>query len=40
MYAFDSGGIRGVVELCVMQALEEQLKISLHHFFDLVVGTR
>jgi len=35
-----SGGIRGIVELCLMEALETRLGIDLYWFFDLVVGTR
>ena len=35
-----SGGIRGIVELCVLEALENRIGIPLQYFFDLVVGTR
>ncbi|KAI0490190.1 hypothetical protein F4859DRAFT_183291 [Xylaria cf. heliscus] len=35
----DGGGVRGIVELCVLRALEGRIGIPLHRFFDLVVGT-
>lgn len=37
-----SGGIRGIVELEVLQTLESMIgvKIPIHQFFDLIVGTR
>ena len=36
----NSGGVRGVVELRVLEALEKELHVPLQRFFDLVVGTR
>ncbi|KAI0888475.1 uncharacterized protein GGS22DRAFT_198203 [Annulohypoxylon maeteangense] len=37
----DSGGINGIVELKVLQAIEKilGLKLPIQHFFDLIVGT-
>ncbi|TGJ87061.1 hypothetical protein E0Z10_g1710 [Xylaria hypoxylon] len=35
----DGGGVRGIVELSVLRALEGRIGIPLHRFFDLVVGT-
>jgi len=37
-----SGGIRGIVILEVLRALENELgsKIPIQNFFDLIVGTR
>ncbi|KAK6220922.1 hypothetical protein LQW54_001842 [Pestalotiopsis sp. IQ-011] len=35
----DGGGIRGIVELCILEAIESQLNIPLNNLFDLVVGT-
>ncbi len=37
-----SGGIRGVVELEILSALEKEIggKIPIQEFFDLIVGTR
>lgn len=37
-----SGGIRGIVELEVLKAIEENLplRIPIRNFFDLIVGTR
>ncbi|KAI0965763.1 hypothetical protein F4678DRAFT_467205 [Xylaria arbuscula] len=35
----DGGGVRGIVELCVLRVLESRLGLPLHRFFDLVVGT-
>lgn len=36
-----SGGVRGIVELRIMEALERELRgVPLQRFFDLVVGTR
>jgi len=37
-----SGGIRGIVELEVLRAIQEELgnKIPIREFFDLIVGTR
>jgi len=39
--SLDGGGVRGIVELEVMQRLEEEigLKIPFWSFFDLIVGT-
>ena len=39
--SLDGAGVRGIVELEVMQRLEEEigLKIPLWSFFDLIVGT-
>lgn len=36
------GGVRGIVELEVLRAIEEELGGNLHiqAFFDLMVGTR
>lgn len=36
------GGIRGIIELEVLKAIQEHLphKIPIRNFFDLVVGTR
>lgn len=35
------GGVRGIVELCVLKAIEDELHgIPLQRFFDLIVGTR
>lgn len=38
----DRGGIRGIVELEVLKAIEGQLplNIPIRSFFDLIVGTR
>jgi patatin-like phospholipase/acyl hydrolase len=36
----NSGGVRGIVELRVLEALEKELHVPLQKFFDLVVGTR
>lgn len=37
-----SGGIRGIVELKILRAIESELddKIPIQAFFDLIVGTR
>jgi hypothetical protein len=40
-----SGGVRGIVELEVLQALERALnprngRLRIQNFFDLVIGTR
>lgn len=37
-----SGGVRGIVELQVLKAIEQCLggKLQLQLFFDLIVGTR
>jgi predicted acylesterase/phospholipase RssA len=37
----DGGGIRGVVELLILQAIEKELgsNIRIQNFFDLIVGT-
>ncbi|KAI8948038.1 hypothetical protein F4801DRAFT_474669 [Xylaria longipes] len=35
----DGGGVRGIVELSVLRALEGRIGVPLHRFFDLVVGT-
>ncbi|ETI24750.1 hypothetical protein G647_04120 [Cladophialophora carrionii CBS 160.54] len=35
----DGGGIRGIVELAVLKAIEACLGVPLQKFFDLVVGT-
>jgi hypothetical protein len=36
------GGIRGIVELGVLQAIEKKLggKIPIRAFFDLIIGTK
>ena len=38
----NSGGMRGIVELEVLKAIERQLPagIPIRSFFDLIVGTR
>ncbi|KAI0433875.1 acyl transferase/acyl hydrolase/lysophospholipase [Xylaria sp. FL1042] len=36
---FQGGGVRGIVELSVLRALESRIGVPLHNFFDLVVGT-
>jgi hypothetical protein len=42
MLMFNSGGIRGIVELEVLREIERSLgdKIPIQNFFDLIVGTR
>ena len=37
-----SGGIRGIIELEVLRAVEQALggKMSIQAFFDLIIGTR
>lgn len=37
-----SGGVRGIMELEVLKAIETELggKIPIQAFFDLIVGTR
>ena len=37
-----SGGIRGIVELTVLEKIEEALdmKVPIQAFFDLIIGTR
>jgi patatin-like phospholipase/acyl hydrolase len=37
----DSGGVRGIVELCVLRQIERHVGygIAIHELFDLVVGT-
>ncbi|KAK4211516.1 hypothetical protein QBC37DRAFT_12053 [Rhypophila decipiens] len=36
----DGGGVRGIVELVILQALEDELLgIPIRNFFDLIVGT-
>jgi hypothetical protein len=42
-----SGGVRGIVELLVLQAIENNIsgssqasRIPIQNFFDLIVGTR
>jgi patatin-like phospholipase/acyl hydrolase len=39
---FSSGGVRGIVELEVLKAIEKALggNLSIQAFFDLIVGTR
>lgn len=39
---FSSGGIRGIIELEILRAIEECLghPFQIKHFFDLIVGTR
>ena len=34
------GGVRGIVELAILKAIEGEIGIPLQRFFDLVVGTR
>lgn len=36
-----SGGVRGIVELCVLRQIERHVGygIAIHELFDLVVGT-
>lgn len=34
------GGVRGIVELRILEALEAELHVPLQRFFDQVVGTR
>jgi patatin-like phospholipase/acyl hydrolase len=38
----DSGGIRGIVELEVLRAIQREVgdRIPIRAFFDLIVGTR
>lgn len=37
-----SGGIRGIVQLTMLNALEEKINlgIPIQDFFDLIIGTR
>ncbi|KAI1101208.1 hypothetical protein F4804DRAFT_17888 [Jackrogersella minutella] len=35
----DGGGVRGIVELTVLKAIEDRIGLPLQRFFDLVVGT-
>lgn len=37
-----SGGVRGIIELEVLRAIEAELggKLPIQAFFDLIVGTR
>jgi len=37
-----SGGIRGIIELEILRAIERELgdKVPIQAFFDLIVGTR
>jgi patatin-like phospholipase/acyl hydrolase len=37
-----SGGVRGIIELEVLKAIETELggKLPIQAFFDLIVGTR
>ena len=39
---YDRGGIRGIVELEILKAIETELPVNIpvSSFFDLVVGTR
>jgi patatin-like phospholipase/acyl hydrolase len=45
-YSTHRGGIRGIVELEVLRAIQQELggtggeKIPIQAFFDLIVGTR
>jgi hypothetical protein len=38
----DRGGMKGIVELLVLKAIESELRsgLQVQHFFDLIVGTR
>jgi hypothetical protein len=38
----DRGGMKGIVELLVLKAIESELGsgLQVQHFFDLIVGTR
>lgn len=40
MLTDNRGGIRGIIELAVLQAIQDRIGVALRHFFDLVVGTR
>lgn len=35
-----SGGVRGIVELCVLENIENLIGLPIQHLVDLVVGTR
>ncbi|KAI1741274.1 hypothetical protein F4680DRAFT_416257 [Xylaria scruposa] len=37
--SLDGGGIRGIVELTLLEAIESRIGVPLQRFFDLVVGT-
>lgn len=37
----DGGGVRGILELALLQLVEAEIALDLpiHHFFDLITGT-
>jgi uncharacterized protein len=37
--SIDGGGIRGVYSAHILKRIEEEFKIKLHDYFDLVAGT-
>ena len=37
--SIDGGGIRGVYSAHILKRIEEEFKIKLHDYFDLIAGT-
>lgn len=42
MLTIDSGGVRGIIQLRILEAIQKELgkDLEIQWFFDLVVGTR
>ena len=37
--SIDGGGIRGIYSAYILKRVEEEFKIKLHDYFDLIAGT-